>query len=241
MGDFNAGCSYVAPAQWASIRLRTSPAFQWLIPDTADTTSTATRCAYDRYAEMDGVTSRTALTPRFKFPKPGSVTLPQSGALAPAVGEGLPAPQPSKGLMDSSSPTVRPLADQEMGGAGRRVACPGADRDHLVRGRIVVAGAVLQHAVVPDSAAPFDFQAAYGLSNQLVRVLPFRSPGAGALARSPGTPGCLRSLHRHHSRGGRAGTTVCRAGRAPPSSPRVSPQAQAISDHYPVEVTLRRG
>ncbi|XP_045848517.1 deoxyribonuclease-1 isoform X2 [Meles meles] len=97
MGDFNAGCSYVAPAQWASIRLRTSPAFQWLIPDTADTTSTATHCAYDR---------------------------------------------------------------------------------------IVVAGAVLQHAVVPDSAAPFDFQAAYGLSNQL---------------------------------------------------------AQAISDHYPVEVTLRRG
>lgn len=48
MGDFNAGCSYVTPSQWASIRLRTSPAFQWLIPDTADTTSTATHCAYDR-------------------------------------------------------------------------------------------------------------------------------------------------------------------------------------------------
>ncbi|XP_032182666.1 deoxyribonuclease-1 isoform X3 [Mustela erminea] len=80
LGDFNAGCSYVAPTQWASIRLRTSPAFQWLIPDTADTTSTATHCAYDR---------------------------------------------------------------------------------------IVVAGTVLQHAIVPDSAAPFDFQAAYGLSNQL--------------------------------------------------------------------------
>ncbi|XP_040491355.1 deoxyribonuclease-1 isoform X4 [Ursus maritimus] len=47
MGDFNAGCSYVAPSQWASIRLRTSPAFQWLIPDTADTTSTSTHCAYD--------------------------------------------------------------------------------------------------------------------------------------------------------------------------------------------------
>ncbi|XP_014932019.1 deoxyribonuclease-1 isoform X1 [Acinonyx jubatus] len=96
MGDFNAGCSYVVPSQWSSIRLRTSPAFQWLIPDTADTTATSTRCAYDR---------------------------------------------------------------------------------------IVVAGTLLQHAIVPDSAAPFNFQAAFGLSNQL---------------------------------------------------------AQAISDHYPVEVTLKR-
>uniref|UniRef100_A0A8C0SVF9 Deoxyribonuclease-1 n=1 Tax=Canis lupus familiaris TaxID=9615 RepID=A0A8C0SVF9_CANLF len=96
MGDFNAGCSYVAASQWSSIRLRTNPAFQWLIPDTADTTSTSTHCAYDR---------------------------------------------------------------------------------------IVVAGSQLQHAVVPESAAPFNFQVAYGLSSQL---------------------------------------------------------AQAISDHYPVEVTLKR-
>lgn len=48
MGDFNAGCSYVTSSQWSSIRLRTSPAFQWLIPDTADTTVTSTHCAYDR-------------------------------------------------------------------------------------------------------------------------------------------------------------------------------------------------
>lgn len=96
MGDFNAGCSYVTSPQWSSIRLRTSPLFQWLIPDSADTTVTSTHCAYDR---------------------------------------------------------------------------------------IVVAGALLQGAVVPNSAAPFDFQAAYRLSSQL---------------------------------------------------------AEAISDHYPVEVTLRR-
>ncbi|KAF6123970.1 deoxyribonuclease 1 [Phyllostomus discolor] len=96
MGDFNAGCSYVTPSHWASIRLRTIPTFQWLIPDTADTTVTPTHCAYDR---------------------------------------------------------------------------------------IVVTGTLLQRAVVPSSAAPFDFQAAYGLSNQT---------------------------------------------------------AQAISDHYPVEVTLKR-
>lgn len=95
MGDFNAGCSYVTSSQWSSIRLRTSPIFQWLIPDSADTTVTSTHCAYDR---------------------------------------------------------------------------------------IVVAGALLQAAVVPNSAVPFDFQAVYGLSNKL---------------------------------------------------------AEAISDHYPVEVTLR--
>uniref|UniRef100_H0V4D4 Uncharacterized protein n=1 Tax=Cavia porcellus TaxID=10141 RepID=H0V4D4_CAVPO len=48
MGDFNAGCSYVTSSQWSSIRLRTNPAFQWLIPDTADTTVTSTHCPYDR-------------------------------------------------------------------------------------------------------------------------------------------------------------------------------------------------
>nr|XP_037845850.1 deoxyribonuclease-1 isoform X5 [Chlorocebus sabaeus] len=84
MGDFNAGCSYVRPSQWSSIRLRTSPTFQWLIPDTADTTATSTHCAYDR---------------------------------------------------------------------------------------IVVAGTLLQEAVVPDSALPFNFQAAYGLSDQLAQAI----------------------------------------------------------------------
>uniref|UniRef100_A0A8D2G4B5 Deoxyribonuclease n=1 Tax=Theropithecus gelada TaxID=9565 RepID=A0A8D2G4B5_THEGE len=84
MGDFNAGCSYVRPSQWSSIRLRMSPTFQWLIPDTADTTATSTHCAYDR---------------------------------------------------------------------------------------IVVAGTLLQNAVVPDSALPFNFQAAYGLSDQLAQAI----------------------------------------------------------------------
>ncbi|XP_057603294.1 deoxyribonuclease-1 [Hippopotamus amphibius kiboko] len=79
MGDFNAGCSYVTPSQWSSIRLRKSPPFEWLIPDTADTTVKSTHCAYDR---------------------------------------------------------------------------------------IVVTGAALQRAVVANSAAPFDFQAAYRLSDQ---------------------------------------------------------------------------
>lgn len=38
--------------------------------------------------------------------------------------------------------------------------------------RIVVAGALLQRAVVPNSVGIFDFQAAYGLTKQLVCVLP---------------------------------------------------------------------
>lgn len=38
--------------------------------------------------------------------------------------------------------------------------------------RIVVAGTLLQEAVVPDSAVPFDFQAAYGLNDQTVSVPP---------------------------------------------------------------------
>nr|BAD73859.1 deoxyribonuclease I [Heterodontus japonicus] len=49
MGDLNAACSYVKPADWADIRLRKDSQFQWLIPDSADTTTNiATKCAYDR-------------------------------------------------------------------------------------------------------------------------------------------------------------------------------------------------
>ncbi|XP_067407256.1 deoxyribonuclease-1-like [Emydura macquarii macquarii] len=48
LGDYNADCAYVRPQDWASIRLRTSDAFQWLIPDSADTTVSYTDCAYDR-------------------------------------------------------------------------------------------------------------------------------------------------------------------------------------------------
>ncbi|XP_067859815.1 deoxyribonuclease-1 [Heptranchias perlo] len=49
MGDLNADCSYVKPTDWAQIRLREDKRFQWLIPDSADTTTTiTTKCAYDR-------------------------------------------------------------------------------------------------------------------------------------------------------------------------------------------------
>lgn len=75
----------------------------------------------------------------------------------------------------------------------------------------MVAGSQLQHAVVPESAAPFNFQVAYGLSSQLVGVPPSRGAGGGAVSKYC-VDVSLSSL----------------------------PQAQAISDHYPVEVTLKR-
>nr|XP_045017669.1 deoxyribonuclease-1-like 2 isoform X1 [Jaculus jaculus] len=48
LGDFNADCSYVRAQDWASIRLRSSEVFKWLIPDSADTTVGNSDCAYDR-------------------------------------------------------------------------------------------------------------------------------------------------------------------------------------------------
>ncbi|XP_042336601.1 deoxyribonuclease-1-like 2 [Sceloporus undulatus] len=48
LGDFNADCSYVGKKDWASIRLRTSEVFKWLIPDSEDTTVGDSDCAYDR-------------------------------------------------------------------------------------------------------------------------------------------------------------------------------------------------
>uniref|UniRef100_A0A8D0B4Q7 Deoxyribonuclease n=1 Tax=Salvator merianae TaxID=96440 RepID=A0A8D0B4Q7_SALMN len=49
LGDFNAGCGYVAKKRWGQIRLRQKPGFHWLIDDKADTTVRQnTHCAYDR-------------------------------------------------------------------------------------------------------------------------------------------------------------------------------------------------
>lgn len=49
LGDFNADCSYVKQSDWASIRLRSSDVFKWLIPDSADSTVGKSDCAYDRW------------------------------------------------------------------------------------------------------------------------------------------------------------------------------------------------
>uniref|UniRef100_A0A8C5SG79 Deoxyribonuclease n=1 Tax=Laticauda laticaudata TaxID=8630 RepID=A0A8C5SG79_LATLA len=49
MGDFNAGCDYVAKKQWKNIRLRNQTDFVWIIDDKSDTTvKSTTHCPYDR-------------------------------------------------------------------------------------------------------------------------------------------------------------------------------------------------
>lgn len=48
LGDFNADCKYVRAQDWPAIRLRSSEVFKWLIPDSADTTVGNSDCAYDR-------------------------------------------------------------------------------------------------------------------------------------------------------------------------------------------------
>lgn len=48
MGDFNAGCSYVANKDWKDIDLWTDRRFTWLISNDQDTTVAGSDCPYDR-------------------------------------------------------------------------------------------------------------------------------------------------------------------------------------------------
>ncbi|XP_071479349.1 deoxyribonuclease-1-like [Diadema antillarum] len=48
MGDFNADCNYVTSSEWSQISIWTDTSFDWLIPNSADTTVKSTHCAYDR-------------------------------------------------------------------------------------------------------------------------------------------------------------------------------------------------
>ncbi|XP_072174335.1 deoxyribonuclease-1-like [Diadema setosum] len=48
MGDFNADCNYVTSSEWSQISIWTDTSFEWLIPNSADTTVKSTHCAYDR-------------------------------------------------------------------------------------------------------------------------------------------------------------------------------------------------
>ncbi|XP_015253349.1 PREDICTED: deoxyribonuclease-1-like 2 [Cyprinodon variegatus] len=55
LGDFNAGCSYVTRRDWAKIRLYRDKSFQWLIPDTVDTTVSNSGCPYDRIVAKEDI------------------------------------------------------------------------------------------------------------------------------------------------------------------------------------------
>ncbi|KAJ6668328.1 hypothetical protein lerEdw1_015705 [Lerista edwardsae] len=86
MGDFNAGCGYVAKKYWKTIRLRNHTEFVWLIDDKADTTVRAsTHCPYDRIV-LRGDRLRNAIVPNsartFDFQSAYSMTEVQALAVS---------------------------------------------------------------------------------------------------------------------------------------------------------------
>lgn len=58
LGDFNASCNYVRASHFDDISLRTDPRFTWHINDSADTTTSRTVCAYDRFVTTEELTNR---------------------------------------------------------------------------------------------------------------------------------------------------------------------------------------
>ncbi|MEP2024549.1 MAG: endonuclease/exonuclease/phosphatase family protein [Reichenbachiella sp.] len=56
LGDFNASCSYASPEDLDQMELR-GAAYQWIVPDDADTNLASKVCAYDRIVITTGVTS----------------------------------------------------------------------------------------------------------------------------------------------------------------------------------------
>lgn len=49
LGDLNAGCSYASKKALNNLKIRKDKQFAWLIPDTADTTTSNSNCPYDRF------------------------------------------------------------------------------------------------------------------------------------------------------------------------------------------------
>ena len=49
LGDFNADCSYLSRHRYNSLDLVSDTRFTWLIGNDADTTTSSSNCAYDRY------------------------------------------------------------------------------------------------------------------------------------------------------------------------------------------------
>lgn len=50
LGDLNADCNYIRSSEWSYVRLWTQSRFDWIISNSADTTTKSTHCAYDRYS-----------------------------------------------------------------------------------------------------------------------------------------------------------------------------------------------
>ncbi len=49
LGDLHADCSNLSKTNKAKLKLVTDTSYHWLIPDDADTVTSSTKCAYDRF------------------------------------------------------------------------------------------------------------------------------------------------------------------------------------------------
>ena len=58
LGDLNASCNYVRQSRIDNLVLRQDDRFTWHIDDYADTTTSNTKCAYDRFITSGTVTER---------------------------------------------------------------------------------------------------------------------------------------------------------------------------------------
>lgn len=58
LGDLNASCNYVRNSRIDTLALRQDNRFAWHIDDDADTTTSGTKCAYDRFITTGTVTER---------------------------------------------------------------------------------------------------------------------------------------------------------------------------------------
>ncbi|MDD5340348.1 MAG: endonuclease/exonuclease/phosphatase family protein [Candidatus ainarchaeum sp.] len=56
LGDMNADCTYLSAAEASALALRNA-SFTWVVPDSADTTTKSTDCAYDRIILAGGAAS----------------------------------------------------------------------------------------------------------------------------------------------------------------------------------------
>jgi len=54
LGDMNADCTYLSASEASALALRNS-SFTWVVPDSADTTTKSTDCAYDRIILSEGM------------------------------------------------------------------------------------------------------------------------------------------------------------------------------------------
>ena len=220
LGDFNADCKYVREQDWPAIRLRSSEVFKWLIPDSADTTVGNSDCAYDRI-----VVCGSRLRKSLKH---------QSATVHDFQEEfGLDQTQASAGA--GAGPRARAVLDRDP-----NLRVPGT----------CLALAFLEKALRGSGLAGWNKpavavqEALSSLEWGPETVLPAHPQATAGVDANTSPPRCS-SLFGHPVGpflGGGQFSRVVLVGLAAQQGLRLGPfslQALAISDHFPVEVTLK--